>query len=70
MIAIEENTILHLSRGDAETGEFNKLAFCLPVYDGEKEYLYEFQPSDKINFVVYNKKGYTQNEIFRLDYIC
>ena len=67
MVAIEDNTI-HITRGDITTGEFNRLAFYLPVSDGEKETNYEFKPTDKITFVVFNKKGYTKNEIFRLEY--
>ncbi len=68
MVAIEENTIIHLTRGDITTGEFNRLAFCLPIYDGEKEENYEFKLTDKISFVVYNKKAYTKKEIFKLEY--
>jgi len=67
MVAIEENTI-HITRGDITTGEFNRLAFYLPVSNGETETNYEFKPTDKITFVVFNKKGYTKNEIFRLEY--
>ena len=69
MIVIEDKTI-HISRGDAPTGEYNKLAFCVPIYKGEDttpEY-YEFQLTDKITFVVFEKKGYTKKEIFRIDY--
>jgi hypothetical protein len=68
MVAIEDNTIIHLTRGDITTGELNRLAFYLPVSDGETETNYEFKPTDKISFVVFPKKGYTKNEIFRLDY--
>jgi len=70
MIVVEDETILHLTRGDAPTGEYNILAFCLPVYNAEtgKDEYYEFKLTDKISFVVFNKKGYTNNEIFRIDY--
>lgn len=68
MVAIEDNTIIHLTRGDITTGELNRLAFYLPVSDGETETNYEFKLTDKISFVVFPKKGYTKNEIFRLDY--
>lgn len=68
MVAIEDNTTIHLTRGDITTGELNRLAFYLPVSDGETETNYEFKPTDKISFVVFPKKGYTKNEIFRLDY--
>lgn len=67
MVAIEDNTI-HITRGDITTGEFNRLAFYLPVSDGENETNYEFKLTDKISFVVFLKKGYTKNEIFRLEY--
>lgn len=70
MIAIEENTI-HITRGDTPTGELNKLAFCLPIYNAktkEDEY-YEFKPEDKISFVAFDKKGYTKHEILRKDYL-
>lgn len=69
MVDFEETTI-KLTRGDAPTGELNRLAFYLPVKNldtGEIEN-YEFQLTDKISFVVYPKKGYNQNEIFRIDY--
>lgn len=67
MVAIEDNTI-HITRGDVTTGELNRLAFYLPVYDGKKEENYEIKPTDKISFVVFSKKGYTKKEIFRLEY--
>ena len=69
MVAIEGKEI-HITRGDTTTGEFNRLAFCLPIYNAEtqKEENYEFQLTDKISFVVYPKKGYTKNEILRKDY--
>lgn len=69
MVAIEDKTI-HLTKGDITTGEFNGLAFCLPIFNaetGEEEY-YEFKLTDKISFVVFEKKGYTKEEIFRIDY--
>ena len=69
MVAIEGNTI-HLTRGDITTGEFNRLAFYLPIYNAatQKEENYGFKLTDKISFVVFNKKGYTKNEVFRIDY--
>ena len=34
MVAIDEdNTTIHLTRGDKTTGEFNKLAFYFPIYN-------------------------------------
>lgn len=71
MIAIEDKKTIHLTRGDTTTGEFNKLAFCLPIYNAEtgKDEYYEFKPTDKISFVAFDKKGYTKHEILRKDYI-
>lgn len=68
MIAIEDKTI-HITRGDA-TSEFNRLAFYFPYYDKEteKEKNYKFKPTDKISFVVFEKKGYTKSEILRKEY--
>lgn len=67
MVAIDNDTI-HITRGDITTGELNRLAFYLPVSDGENETNYKFKLTDKITFVVFNKKGYTKEEIFRLEY--
>jgi hypothetical protein len=67
MVAIEDKTI-HISRGDITTGELNRLAFYLPVSDGINEEYHEFKLTDKITFVAYEKKGYTKQEIFRIDY--
>ena len=67
MVAIDNDTI-HITRGDITTGEFNRLAFYLPVSDGENETNYKFKLTDKITFVVFNKKCYTKEEIFRLEY--
>ena len=71
MIYIEsDNTTIHLTRGDATQEKFNRLAFQFPILNvatGEEE-LYEFQPDDKISFVVVEKKGYTKEEILRKEY--
>jgi len=69
MIAIEDRTI-HITRGDITTGKFNRLAFYLPIYNAEtkEEEKYEFELTDKISFVVLEKKGYTKNEILRKEY--
>lgn len=69
MVAIEGKTI-HITRGDITTGEYNRLAFCLPIFNAEtqEEEYYEFKPEDKVSFVVFNKKGYTKNEILRKEY--
>lgn len=68
MIAMEDKTI-HITRGDA-TSEFNRLAFYFPYYDKETETEknYKFKPTDKISFVVFEKKGYTKSEILRKEY--
>ena len=69
MIAIEDKTI-HITRGDA-TSEFNRLAFYFPYYDKETEAEknYKFKPTDKISFIVFEKKGYTKSEVLRKEYI-
>ena len=73
MISINEDNkqTLSITRGDAPDGEINKIAIRFPVYDFETEEIeyYEFKPSDKITFSVYEKKGYTKHELFRKEYI-
>lgn len=67
----EDKTTIYITRGDTTDGEYNKLAFCLPIYNAEKgedEY-YEFKPTDKITFVAFDKKGYTKHEILRKEYV-
>lgn len=71
MIKIEEDqTTIHLTRGDTTMGEFNKLVFYCPYIDGEtgEEKEYEFTPDDKISFVVFEKKGYTKSEVLRKEF--
>lgn len=71
MIKIDEDqTTIHLTRGDVTTNEFNRLAFYCPFYNAktEEEEEYVFKPEDKISFVVFEKKGYTKNEVLRKDY--
>lgn len=67
----EDKTTIYITRGDTTTGELNKLAFCLPIYNAEtkQDEYYEFKPTDKISFVAFDKKGYTKHEILRKDYI-
>lgn len=69
MIAIEGNTI-HLTRGDATGKSYNRLAFNFPIYNfgTEQEELYEFQLTDKISFICFEKKGYTKEEVLRKEY--
>lgn len=70
MIAIdtEDNRTIYLNRGD-ETSEFFRLAFYFPIwnYEEQKEEKYLFQLDDKISFVAMRKKGYTKEEIFRVE---
>ena len=71
MIFVEsDNTTIHITRGDATQKKFNNLAFQFPILnvETEEEELYEFQPSDKITFVIMEKKGYTKEEILRKEY--
>lgn len=71
MIRIDEDQeTIHITRGDTPQTNFNRIALCYPIYNfaTEQEENYKFQPNDNISFVVFNKKGYTKDEIFRLDY--
>lgn len=71
MIAIDtDNTTLHITRGDTTGDKYNRLAFQYPIYNHatEQEELYEFQPKDKISFVVFNAKGYTKEELLRKEF--
>ena len=72
MIKIDEDqTTIRITRGDVTTSEYNKLALKCTYYNLEtgKEEDYVFQLDDKISFVVFEKKGYTKNEVLRKDYI-
>lgn len=70
MIAFDEERTIYLTRGDVTTGEFNRLAFYLPVYNYEtkEEELYEFKPTDKVTFAVVQKKGYTKKVLLKKEY--
>ena len=70
MIAVEDSTTIHITRGDKTTGKVNRLAFCFPVYnfETEQEEYYKFKPEDKISFIVMQTKGYTKYEILRKEY--
>lgn len=71
MIAIDDDLqTIHITRGDATGTEINRLAFCYPIWnpDTEEEENYEFQLTDKIRFTVFEKKGYTKNEILSKEY--
>ena len=66
----EDGKTLHLTRGDATQEEYNKLAFCYPIYNfaTEETENYVFQPSDKITFTIYEKKGYPKVELLKKEY--
>lgn len=69
MIAIgEDKQTIYLTRGDV-TDKFHKLAFFYPIYNIEtkQEENYNFQLTDKIAFVVKEKKGYTKTEVLRVE---
>ena len=71
MIAIDEDqTTIHLTRGDATHEEFNRIAVYFPIWDVEEdeETKYEFQLTDKLTFIVFEKKGYTKKEILKKEY--
>lgn len=69
MIAIgEDQTTIHLTRGDATGTDFNVLAFQFPIWDGEEETPYTFQVGDKIRFSVFDKKGYTKIPILEKEW--
>lgn len=70
MISIgEDNQTLHLTRGDITHNKFNKICFNFPIYNfaTQQEEYYEFQLTDKIAFVVKEKKGYTKTEVLRVE---
>lgn len=69
MIAIgEDNQTIYLTRGD-QTDSLHKLSFYYPIfnYETQEEERYMFQPTDRISFVVFEKKGYTKQEILRVE---
>lgn len=69
MIAIgEDKQTIYLTRGDT-TDKFHKIAFYYPIYNFAtgKEENYTFQLTDKIAFVVKEKKGYTKQEVLRVE---
>ena len=69
MIAIgEDKKTIHLTRGDT-TSEFFRLAFYFPIWNfkTQQEEKYNFQLTDKIAFVVKEKKGYLKTEVLRVE---
>lgn len=70
MIKIDEDqTTIHLTRGDATHSDFNRICFYFPIWDfeNEEETKYEFQTTDKITFIVYETKGYTKLELLKVE---
>lgn len=71
MIAVDDDqTTIHLTRGDSTGTDYNRLAFCFPIWnpDTEEEEKYLFQTTDKIRFSVYEKNGYTRKDILTKEY--
>lgn len=69
MIAIgEDKRTIYLTRGD-KTSEYFRLAFYFPIWNfaTQQEEKYTFQLTDKIAFVVKEKKGYTKTEVLRVE---
>lgn len=69
MITIgEDKRTIYLTRGDT-TSEFFRLAFYFPIWNfvTQQEEKYMFQLTDKIAFVVKEKKGYTKTEVLRVE---
>ena len=69
MIAIgEDKRTIYLTRGDT-TNKFFRLAFYFPIWNfkTQKEEKYTFQLTDKIAFVVKEKKGYLKTEVLRIE---
>lgn len=68
MVKIDEDqTTIRITKGDTTGKKFNKIAVYCPYYENGEEKLYEFQPDDKLAFVVHPKKGYTKDEILRVE---
>jgi hypothetical protein len=70
MIRIDDDqTTIHLTRGDATHSDYNRIAFYFPIWDAEaeEETKYEFQTTDKITFIVYETKGYTKRELLKIE---
>ena len=70
MIKIDEDqTTIHLTRGDATHSDYNRIAFYFPIwdYEQEEETKYNFQLTDTITFIVYETKGYTKRELLKVE---
>jgi hypothetical protein len=71
MIAIDNETkSIFITRGDATQENYNKIGFTFPIYNFETELEenYKFQTTDKISFVIFEKKGYTKDELLRKEF--
>ena len=69
MIKIDDDQrTIHLTKGDATHEDYNRLAFYYPIwdFDNDEETKYEFQLNDVINFIVFEKKGYTKRTILNI----
>lgn len=66
----EDLETLYLNRGDGTRSDLNRVAFYYPVFnfETEEEENYLFKVDDKILFTVFEKKGYTKNEILHKEY--
>lgn len=70
MIAIDEDqSTIRLTRGDATHEDYNTLPFYFPIWNEaqQTETNYSFKTTDKITFVVYEKKGFTKREILKIE---
>ena len=70
MIRIDDDqTTIHLTRGDATHTDYNRIAFYFPIWDDEEqeETKYEFKTTDVITFLVYEPKGYTKRELLKVE---
>lgn len=69
MIAIENERTLIVTRGN-KTDELNHIAFYLPIYNTvtKKEEKYSFKPTDKITFIVSDKKGYDKDTVLTIEH--
>ena len=70
MIRIDDDqTTIHLTRGDATHSDYNRIAFYFPIWDDEEqeETKYEFKTTDVITFLVYEPKGYTKRELLKVE---
>lgn len=69
MISIgDDRKTIYLTRGDV-TDKYHKIAFYYPIFNlaTGKEENYVFKLTDKIAFVVKEKKGYTKTEVLRIE---